>query len=577
MKDLMSPWGQNLDYKNILQEYPRMYLQRDAFMCLNGEWEYQIVKDGETISKRDWKKIIVPFAIGSKLSEAEDTILQPNEVLYYRKEFSYSKKEERVILNFEAVDQEATVYLNGVLVGEHAGGYTPFSVDISNAIKKENELIVAVKDYTDTSFYAYGKQRLEHGGMWYTPSSGIWQSVWIEELKKASIEDIKITPDYDNKCVYLNLAGDFEQAVITVAEEGKIVHRGVTSEKTYTIPLDTIHAWSLDDPFLYDLYIATEEETIKSYFGIRKISKKKDDRGIERFYLNEKSIFLNGLLDQGYSADGLLTFPSEEALVYELTKIKEMGFNLLRMHVKVECRRFYYLCDKIGLLVMQDMPNGGGPYNFNFIALKPNLGFTKVNDNRYDLFGRSDEDSRNMYYQELTEMLDDLYNFVCIIAWVPFNEGWGQFDSKRVTKFIRDYDSTRLIDSASGWYDQKCGDFHSIHNYFFPFKVPKEDGRILILSEFGGYSYLEKEHSEAEKVYGYRKFKDRNALDTAVRNLYEKVIIPNIPRGLSGCIYTQVSDVQDECNGLFTEDRKMIKIDVKKIRRINERIQKALY
>ena len=566
----MSSWGENINLKRPLPEYPRMYLQRDSYYSLNGEWEYQIVKDGGEISDENWKRIIVPFAIGSKLSLAEDKELGVDESICYRKRFKNTLTDNRVVLNFEAVDQETRVYLNDILVGEHVGGYSPFMLDVTSSIKVDNELIVIVKDYSDAGVYAYGKQKREHGGMWYTPSSGIWQSVWLEEIPKEGISDIKITVDYDHQSVYLNMTGEFSQAVVTVFEDKKLVHRGITSEKTYMFTLENMHSWSLDDPFLYDFYVATSDETIKSYFGMRKFSKEKDKRGLERFFLNNQPIFLSGLLDQGYTVDGLLTYASEEAIIYELTKIKEMGFNMLRVHAKVESRRFYYLCDKLGLLIMQDMPNGGGPYNFNFVGIKPNLGFKKANDHNYKLFARNSEKSRDMYYLELGCMLDNLYNFTCIFAWVPFNEGWGQFDSKEVTDYIKDYDSTRLVDSASGWYDQGAGDFHSIHNYFFPFRAPKADGRILILSEFGGYSYLEKEHSEAEKVYGYRKFKDRLALNEAIQKLYKKTIIPNIPKGLSGCIYTQVSDVQDECNGLFTEDRKMIKIDMKKMKKINE-------
>ncbi len=570
MKTLMSPWGENINIKRPLPEYPRMYLQRDSYYSLNGEWEYQIVKDGTEISNENWKRIIVPFAIGSKLSLAEDKELGLDESLVYRKKFRNTLTDNRVILNFEAVDQEASVYLNGILVGKHGGGYAPFSLDVTSCIKVDNELIVVVKDYSDAGIYAYGKQKREHGGMWYTPSYGIWQSVWLEEVPQAGIDDIKITVDYDHQSVYLSMTGDFDQAVITVFEDKKLVHRGITSEKNYMFTLDEMHPWSLDDPFLYSFYVATGDETIKSYFGMRKFSKGKDSRGIERFFLNDEPIFLSGLLDQGYTVDGLLTYASEEAILFELTKIKEMGFNMLRIHAKVESRRFYYLCDKLGLLIMQDMPNGGGRYDFKFVGIKPNLGLKRANDHQYQLFARNSKESRDMYYVELGAMLDNLYNFTCIFAWVPFNEGWGQFDSKEVTDYIKEYDSTRLVDSASGWYDQGAGDFNSIHNYFFPFRVPKKDGRIILLSEFGGYSHLEKEHSEAEKVYGYRKYKDRLALNEAIQKLYKKTIIPSIPKGLSGCIYTQVADVQDECNGIFTEDRKMIKIDARKMKKINE-------
>ena len=271
-----------------------------------------------------------------------------------------------------------------------------------------------------------------------------------------------------------------------------------------------------------------------------------------------------------------MTFPAEEAMTYELEKIKEMGFNMLRKHVKVECRRWYYNCDRLGILVMQDMPSGG-TFDFKEMGIKPTLGFRHQKDIDNSKLGRSKEEEKQIYYHELDEMLDNLYNFACIFAWVPFNEGWGQFDSAKVTAHIRDYDSTRLIDSASGWHDQGAGDFDSIHDYFFPFKARKpKDERILILSEFGGYSYVEHGHSEPQKTYGYKKFTDRIDLDGAVNKLYEKMILNNIRNGLSGCIYTQVSDVEDECNGLFTADREIIKIDVRKMKRMNEKLYRRL-
>ncbi|MBQ9047264.1 MAG: hypothetical protein IJ120_05145 [Solobacterium sp.] len=572
---LLSPWGEKLNRYHPLQEYPRMQLQRDSYVSLNGHWDFCITNGEVPENTADWQEIIVPFALGSKLC-GTDRELKPGEVLWYRKYFAWPLTKNRVILNFEAVDQCCDVFVNGLHCGSHQGGYTPFGVDISDSLKQTNELLVRVTDDSDRGKYAYGKQKLEHSGMWYTPSSGIWQSVWLEELKDGSVHDLKITPDFDAGRVYLRFAGGFRQAVISVFADRKLVHRGITVEREYTVTLDDVHPWTPDDPFLYDLYIETEDETVKSYFGMRKFSVGKDAKGVTRFMLNNKPLFLTGLLDQGYSVDGLMTYPSEDAMVYEIRKLKAMGFNMLRKHVKQECRRWYYLCDKYGILVMQDMPNGGGPYDFKFTAVLPNLGIRKTADNDYEKFGRASEEGRNIYYQELDEMLDTLYNSVCIFSWVPFNEGWGQFDSAAVTDHIRAYDSTRLVDSASGWYDQGAGDFLSIHNYFLPFRVPAADGRILLLSEFGGYSYLEWGHSEAEKLYGYRKYKDKVRLDAAVDKLYSKAILANIPKGLSGCIYTQVSDVQDECNGLFTADRRIVKIDEKKMRRNNERMIRSV-
>ena len=572
---LLSRWGKQLDEKNPLPEYPRMQLQRDSYFSLNGVWEYQITALGAEPKPGRWKKIVVPFALGSKLSGADD-ILLPDQTLWYRRQFAYKPTVAHTWLNFEGVDQVCTVYLNGIKVGSHVGGYAPFSLDVTDAIKYQNSLMVKCTDDSDRGIFAYGKQKLEHSGMWYTPSGGIWQSVWLEDLNAHAIQDLKITPDFDEQKVYIDLAGDFPQAAITIGAAGQVVHRGLTNDMHYEAPISLLHPWTPDDPFLYDLYIQTEDDVIKSYFAMRKFSVGHDAEGTVRFCLNNKPLFFSGLLDQGYTVDGLMTFPAEEAMTYELEKIKEMGFNMLRKHVKVECRRWYYNCDRLGILVMQDMPSGG-TFDFKEMGIKPTLGFRHQKDIDNPKLGRSKEEEKQIYYHELDEMLDNLYNFACIFAWVPFNEGWGQFDSAKVTAHIRDYDSTRLIDSASGWHDQGAGDFDSIHDYFFPFKARKpKDERILILSEFGGYSYVEHGHSEPQKTYGYKKFTDRIDLDGAVNKLYEKMILNNIRNGLSGCIYTQVSDVEDECNGLFTADREIIKIDVRKMKRMNEKLYRRL-
>ena len=572
---LLSRWGKQLDEKAPLQEYPRMQLQRDSYLNLNGVWEYQITGLNQEPKAGKWKKIIVPFALGSKLSGTDENLM-PDEALWYRKQFAYKPSVAHTWLNFEAVDQVCTVYLNGIKVGSHSGGYAPFSLDVTNTIKYQNSLMVKCTDNSDQGIFAYGKQKLDHSGMWYTPSGGIWQSVWLEDLNEHAIHDLKITPDYDEQKVYLDLAGSFSQAAITIAAAGTVVHRGLTNDMHYEAPIPDMHPWTPDDPFLYDLYIQTEDDVIKSYFGMRKFSIGHDAAGTVRFCLNNKPVFLSGLLDQGYSVDGLMTYPAEDAMTYELEKVKEMGFNMLRKHVKVECRRWYYNCDRLGILVMQDMPSGG-LFDFAEMGIKPTLGMRRKSDIDNPKLGRKTTEEKETYYMELDDMLDNLYNSTSVFAWVPFNEGWGQFDSVKVTDHIRDYDSTRLIDSASGWHDQGAGDFNSIHDYFFPFKAkPPKDERILILSEFGGYTYVEHGHSEPQKPYGYKKFTDRIELDGAVNKLYEKMILENIRNGLSGCIYTQVSDVEDECNGLFTADREIIKIDPRKMKRMNDKLYRRL-
>ena len=567
---LFTQWGEKLDPKAPLQEYPRMQLQRDSYTNLNGLWEYQITEQNAEPDPAQWKKIIVPFALGSKLSGAQDQLL-PGQALWYRKQFAYKPSILHTWLNFEGVDQYCTVYMNGIEVGSHAGGYSPFGFDISSMIKYQNSLMVRCFDDSDRGEYAYGKQMLEHSGMWYTPSSGIWQTVWLEDLGEHAVQDLKITPQLDEKKVIFDLAGNFTSARIIISDRGRAVHTGLVFDIHYEAQLDDVHVWTPDDPFLYDVYVQTEDDVIKSYFGMRKFSAGNDKEGVPRFCLNNRPLFFSGLLDQGYTPDGLMTFPDDEAMVYELKKIREMGFNMLRKHVKVECRRWYYHCDRLGILVMQDIPNGG-VYDYKWQSVMPTIGF-RQNDHENPRLGRTDPRAQKTYYEELDGILDNLYNCTSLFAWCPFNEGWGQFDSQAVTDYIRNYDSTRLIDSASGWYDQGAGDFRSVHEYFVPLRVrPTKSGRIYILSEFGGYSYIEKGHSETEKLYGYRKFTDKLLLDEAVNRLYDSLIFRNIRKGLSGCIYTQVSDVEDECNGLFTADRKIIKIDEKKMRRMNDRL-----
>lgn len=568
---LKSQWGEQVNLKHPLPEYPRMQMVRSSFLNLNGAWEYQITEGRRLPDKDRWKDITVPFALGSHLS-GSDEILLPGKSLWYRKQFAYMPSYLHTFLNFEAVDQECVVYVNGIEAGRHSGGYTPFGFDISSLIKYQNSLMVRVSDPSDQGQYAYGKQKLKHGGMWYTPTAGIWGTVWLEDIPDHAVHDVKITPDLDSRKVFFDLAGDFQQAHLIVSENGKVIHEGITNDMHYEMILDSVHPWSPDDPFLYDVYIETEDDLVRSYFGMRKFSSGYDAHGKKRFFLNNQPLFLTGVLDQGYSPDGMYTYPQDEAMVFEIQKMKEMGFNLLRKHVKVENRRWYYHCDRLGMLVMQDIPNGGEAYDKKSVLLLPNIGIREMNDIRNPHLGRAERDLQKKYYEELDDILNDLYNFVCICAWVPFNEGWGQFNSAEVTEYIRNYDTTRLIDSASGWHDQGAGDFHSRHNYFLHFRVPSDaEDRIILLSEFGGYSLLEGRHSQAEKLYGYKKFRDRMSLNDAVMDLYNRDVYDNISNGLSGCIFTQVSDVEDECNGILTADRRVVKINERRMRRMNEK------
>lgn len=573
-----SPFADKLNQDHPLNEYPRPQLERDNWTNLNGFWEYQIT-DGELPSKtEDWKIICVPFALGSRLSGAREH-LKPGEVLWYRRNFRYHpvNPEYTAYLNFEAVDQCCTVYMNGLLAGSHEGGYIPFSLDVSHLIKEDNEILVKVTDDSDSGIYAYGKQKIDHGGMWYTPSSGIWQTVWLEELPEHAVQDIKISIDFDHGTVYVQMDGTFSQSVIAIYEGKTQISSTMTGDKTCSIALEHPHPWTPEDPFIYDMYIRTEDETVHTYFGMRKFSKARDSRGIMRFMLNNKPIFLTGLLDQGYTIDGLMTYPTNDAMKYDILKMKKLGFNMIRKHVKVENRRWYAMCDHYGMLVMQDMPNGGGPYDMKRVAVWPTLGIRKASDKDYEKNGRGSIKGRKAYYMELDGMLDMLYNSVSVFAWVPFNEGWGQFDTKEAVERIRSYDSTRLIDAASGWFETGEGDFDSRHVYFRHFHVPaKNDDRILLLSEFGGYSFLDKKHSEAKELYGYKKFTDRLQWSDAVLKLFDADVLQHVKEGLSGSVYTQTADIEDECNGLMTADRRLTKIDEKRMRIMNQRIKRSL-
>ena len=567
---MQTRWAKKIDVKNCFSEYPRMHMQRDSYTCLNGIWQYEITsKDGQPGS--NYQNILVPFPVGSPLSKAPE-VLKDDEVLWYRKRFSYQRTNERTILHFEAVDQKCVVYLNNVEVGVHSGGYLPFSMDVTRFLQDENILIVAISDRSDKSIYAYGKQHLEPSTIWYKATAGIWGTVWLEDVCERHIEDIKITPLFDDASVFIQLFGDFEQAVITVRDNGEDVFKDIVKDKQILLKFDTFKPWTCDSPFLYDVYVETADDYIKSYFGMRKFSKGKDRHGFVRFMLNNKPLFLSGLLDQGYNCDGLYTYPSDEAMIYELQTVKEMGFNMLRKHVKIENERWYYHCDRLGILVMQDMVNGGNDYDMSLVQYKGYLGFKKKDDD-YQAFGRDNPKSRTMFEKELLGMINHLYNHPCIFSWVIFNEGWGQFDSLHWVDKVREMDQTRLIDHASGWFDQKGGDFKSRHVYFGPYIHFKDrHGRIEILSEFGGYAYKEYGHSMGEKVFGYKKFKEKLKLGQAIYDLYDKQIRKAINKGLSGCIYTQLSDVETEMNGLFTYDREILKVEKRLMNRINRKL-----
>ncbi len=571
---LMTPWGEHLDENCILTEYPRPQMRRNSYLNLNGRWEYAITDSDE--SPRRWDgTILVPFSPESALSGVGRS-LQPGQTLWYRREVivpqGFIPADGRLLLHFGAVDQEAAVYWNGRLLGRHMGGYNAFTLDATDALGPRNSLVVRVHDDTDASFHSRGKQKTRRGGIWYTPQSGIWQTVWMEAVPRHYIESLRIVPLFDQSAVEVMVrCSQPLQCEATV--DGRTVP--FTSGEPARIPMPDFRAWSPEDPYLYDLSVTLGEDRVESYFGMRKMEVRADRGGVKRLFLNGEPYFQSGLLDQGYWPDGLYTAPSDEALIYDIQTAKAMGFNLLRKHIKVEPMRWYYHCDRLGMLVWQDMPSGGGKYRFSTITLPLVTGIHR-RDNHYRTFARASSQGRSEYMDELEEMVGQLFNAPSVVLWVPFNEGWGQFDSTLVMERLRALDPTRPVDPASGWHDQGAGELRSLHVYFKPFRFRRDRrGRALALSEFGGYNLRVDGHCFNQKDYGYRRLPDAAALWRDFSRLYEREVLPAVPKGLCASVYTQLSDVEDELNGLMTYDRRVVKLDADEVRELNERLKEA--
>ncbi len=566
---LFTKWGKEVDKNNPLPEYPRPQFVRDSFINLNGVWDFTF-SNSEIIPEKDSykEKICVPFSPESPLSLVNRQRCSEDKYLFYRRCFELPNgfNRGRVFVNFGAVDQIAHVYVNGRFVGEHHGGYTAFSFEITDCVNDgENEIVVKAQDYTEDNGYSRGKQKTKRGGIWYTAQSGIWQTVWIESTPKEYLKSVRITPDYDGEKVHFEYNGTDNVEVLIYDGEELIAD---TTDHTVMIP--DFKSWSPESPFLYKVTFKACGEKIKSYFGMRKFSLGIDSNGVKRLFLNNKPYFHNGLLDQGYYPDGLLTPPSNEAMKFDVEYVKSAGFNMLRKHIKVEPLLWYHYCDVNGILVWQDMINGGGNYGAE-ISILPFIGIT-LDDTDYKTFKRTDKKARELYYQEMDEIVDELYNSPCVAIWVLFNEGWGQFDSQQAYNMMKKLDSTRIIDTASGWHDLGKSDVISKHIYFTPIKV-KSGERAYVLSEFGGLGLKIKNHTFNNKMFGYKVFFSKESLTKAYSRLYKKTIIPQIKDGLSATVYTQLTDVEDELNGLLTYDREVEKIDINRIRSINERMK----
>lgn len=561
---LMTEWGEALDRSAPLPEYPRPQLVRDSYLNLNGPWEYAFTSEMKQPTEYEGE-IIVPFAPESELSGVGRT-LRAGEYLWYRRSFTLPEgfNVGRVLLHFGAVDQSARVWVNGRDAVAHTGGYLPFSADITELLEPgENTLVVRAADDTDASWHTRGKQKTKPGGIWYTPLSGIWQTVWCESVPENYIKNLFITPRLAEKAVELFVDGEGECRAEIEGEE-------------YVFPAGSpavlelhgaIREWTPETPELYSLKLTLGDDVVKSYFAMRSFGVGEDSSGVKRLLLNGRPYFHNGVLDQGWWPDGLYTAPSDEALAFDISAAKAMGFNMLRKHVKVEPARWYYHCDRIGMLVWQDMPNGGGKYNALTVSA-PLLTGAHTSDDKYARFGRKSERGRREFTAELREMVTALYNCPCIAMWVPFNEGWGQFDAEENVKAILDIDNTRTIDHASGWHDQGIGEIKSIHLYFDDYRyAPDKLGRCVVLSEFGGYTLPVEGHSAPGKPFGYKKFKSPADLRAGLVVLYDGQIRPAVRSGLSAAVYTQLTDVENELNGLITYDRRVLKLPAEAVER----------
>ena len=540
--------------------YPRPRLVRDSFFCLNGEWELTAT-DGEKY------KIRVPFPPESALSGVGKRMGEKPHIIY-KKRFSLPEGfvRDRVILHFGAVDQIAEVELNGKPLGKHIGGYEHFSFDVTEYLKEENELIVTATNADDPLSLPYGKQCEKRGGMWYTSVTGIWQTVWIESVSKNYITDLSTIVEGGEVEI---TAHGVTSGEITLDANGTTIKATLNDGKA-RIALDSVREWSPEDPYLYRYVVEAEGDRVESYFAARKASIE-EINGKKVICLNSKPIFLHGLLDQGYFSDGIFTPATPEEYKRDILSMKELGFNMLRKHIKVEPDIFYYYCDLYGMTVMQDMVNNGD-YSFIRDTALPTVGFKSRNDKKM----HRDEATRKAFEDGMISTVNALREYPSIIAWTVFNEGWGQFCSQEMYKKIKALDSTRIVDTASGWFSGAESDVESQHVYFKPFKVKKQYSRPLFLSEFGGYACRIDGHVfNLDNEYGYKSFKTAREMEDAFVALYKNEIIPAIKNGLCGAIYTQVSDVEDETNGLLTYDRRICKVDKKRISELSREIYSA--
>jgi len=567
---IMTKWAKEVSADRAHPEYPRPQMKREDWMNLNGMWDYAIRPEEEKAPEKYDGFMLVPFPVESALSGVKKPVAKENR-LWYRRTFTVPKvwSKKRVLLNFEAVDWETKVWINGRQMGTHRGGYDPFSFDITDALHKrgKQEVILSVWDPINEGTQPRGKQVRDPRGIWYTSVTGIWGTVWLEPVEQIRIESMRIVTDIDTGEVHVTVhcpdkALGYQVELAAYEEEStEIKAKGRIGQKI-TLVLQDPRLWSPDSPTLYDLKVVLKDsknreiDHVDSYFGMRKISVDKDEDGRNRLFLNDQILFMIGPLDQGWWPDGLYTAPTDEALRYDLEVTKKLGMNMLRKHVKIEPRRFYYWCDKLGVLVWQDMPNG---------------------DSHIGREGKDIErspESAGQFEVEINRMIDSLVNHPSIVMWIPYNEGWGQYDTARMVDWIKQLDPTRLVNNASGWADRGVGDVHDIHAYPGPDAPANEAERAAVLGEFGGLGLPVKDHTwQDEKNWGYRSFENAEDLTQAYLELIQKLQVL-VENGLSAAVYTQTTDVEIEVNGLMTYDRAIIKMNPEQIAKANRALHK---
>ena len=581
---MLTRWGARLDRDLPLPEHPRPQLVRAGWQTLNGVWEHAFTTTPERPASYDGP-IVVPFSPETVLSglPGGGRQLLPEEWLWYRRTFEAPSVpgDGSLLLHFGAVDQCCTVWVNGHPAGSHVGGYLPFTLEVTDLVRAgENLLEVRVRDLSETSFHARGKQRLDRGTIWYTAQSGIWQTVWLETVPASYVEGLVLVPHLDTAQLEVTVeaagAATSERARVVVRDGGRVVAEvGASPGVPTRLVVPDPHPWSPDDPHLYGIEVIFGDDVVTSYAALRSFGVGRDDRGHPRLLLNGEPFVPVGVLDQGYWPDGLMTAPADAAMVHDLETMRSLGFTLVRKHAKVEPLRWYHHCDRIGLLVFQDVVNGGGRYRA-LTTTRPARWPLRIPDRWHRLYGRQDPDGRRELRQEVRDTVALLRNAVSVVLWTPFNEGWGQFDANAIAAEVARLDPTRPVNHVSGWVDQGGGNVRSFHSYLRPFRMPRRrDHRVVALTEYGGLSLRVESHDWSDREFGYRHCDDAEELRQAFTELHQP-LVEAVRQGLGALVYTQLSDVEDELNGLLTWDREVLKIDAATVRRVTAELAGAL-